>query len=103
MIPHACVFLPLISMSSVTADLWLKKPPFTRETSEHISQRAPKSALFMVLFSGVAAAGFLIRLISGQKLMLPGDLIFGLCEAAVLTASCLLFGARARAATKEIQ
>jgi hypothetical protein len=101
-IPHACLFLPLVSISSVTVSLWTAKPPLTREKSDHISRRAPKSTLFMVLFSGVASLGYLIRLFQSMNTMRLGDMIFGLCEAVLLTVSCLLFLARRRTDTREM-
>jgi hypothetical protein len=95
------MFLPMIGMSAVIYDLWTAKPPLSREKSDHISQRAPRAALFMVIFSGAAAAGLVIRLCSGQNLTIPGDLIFFVCEAVLLAASILLFIGRERTATRE--
>ncbi len=100
-LPHVCVFLPMIGMSAVVYDLWTAKPPLTREESDHISHRAPKSALFMTVFSGIAAAGLVIRLCAGQNVAIPGDLIFFVCEAVLLAASILLFMNRRRTATRE--
>ncbi|NLT13141.1 MAG: hypothetical protein GXY05_02225 [Clostridiales bacterium] len=99
-LPHALCFFPLVGMSAVTVDLWTEKPPLTREKRDHISQRAPISALLMVLFSGAATAGFITRLFVSPE-MLPGDLVFALCEAALLAASILLFAGRERTATRE--
>lgn len=101
--PHVCLFLPLLAMSAVTVDLWTAKPPLTREKSEHISQRAPKSAFFMLFFSGVAAIGFVVALFLKPDMMLPGDLVFGLCEIVMLAASSLLFVRRGRTATREAE
>jgi archaellum biogenesis protein FlaJ (TadC family) len=100
-IPHACVFLTLISMSAVVYDLWTAKPPLTREKSDNLSQRAPRSALLMTVFAAAAAAGFIIRLCLGPAMLLPGDLVFALCELILLAASCLLFVGRGRTATRE--
>ena len=102
-IPHVCVFLPLLGMSAVTVDLWTVKPPLYREKSDHISQRTPKSALFMMLFSGAAALGLVIKLFLNPYIVMPGDLIFALCEAILLTASCLLFKSRGRTRTQEME
>lgn len=101
--PHACIFLPLFSMSAVIVDLWTAKPPFTREESDHISQRVPKSALLFMVLSGAAAAGFVINLFLNPDTMLPGDLLFGVCEAILLAASILLFISRGRTATRETE
>ena len=103
LIPHACLFLPLAGISSVTVSLWTAKPPLTREKSDHISRRAPKSALFMGVFSGMASLGYLIRLFQGMETMTLGDLIFGFCEAILLAASCLLFVARKWTETMEMK
>lgn len=100
-IPHACVFMPLLFMSVVAYDLWTAKQPFTREKSDHIAQRTPKSALFMTVFSAIGAAGFVLLLLTGADLMMPGDLIFGLCEAVILAVSILLLVSRRRTATQE--
>lgn len=90
-IPHACVFIPLIYLSAVAWDLWRVVPPLTREKSDHISFRAPKAALFAILFSGIATAGFPIHLALHDPLVFPGDFIFGLCEITLLINSIILF------------
>jgi hypothetical protein len=102
--PHAIVFLPLLGMSSAVYGMWTVKPPFTREQNDSISHRAPTSALLMTLLSGLAAVGFLYRFIVYPDAMLfPGDLIFGVCEAILFTASFILFRVRKRMATRETQ
>ena len=102
-IPHACLFLPLVGVSSVTVSLWTAKAPLTREKSDHISRRAPKSALFMLVFSGIAALGYLIQLFQGNETMTSGDFIFGFCEAILLAVSCMLFITRKRTETTEMK
>jgi hypothetical protein len=101
--PHACIFFPLLFISAVTIDLWTAKPPFNREKRDHISQRAPRYAFLSMVFSGAAAAGFVTSLFLNPDAMLPGDLLFGLCEAIVLAASILLFIIRGRTATRETE
>jgi len=102
-LPHVFCFFPLMGMSAVTMDLWTEKPPLTQEKRDHISRRAPKSALLMVLLSGAASVGFIIRLFVGPEVTLWGDLVFALCEAALLAASILLFAGRGRTATRETE
>jgi hypothetical protein len=100
--PHAFVFLPLLGMSQVTFRLWTAKSQLTREQSDIISHRAPVSSLAMSILSGLALTCFIARLIADPATMqLPGDLVFGLCEAVLATASWLLFSYRNQIATCE--
>ncbi len=101
-LPHACAFIPLIYISVVAWDLWRVTPPFTREKSDHISFRAPKAALFTILFSGIATAGFPLHLAIHNPLVFPGDLIFGLCEITLLINSIILFRKKDLIASKVI-
>lgn len=90
-IPHACVFIPLVYLTVVVFDLWTAVPPFTREKSEHISFRAPKAALFAIIFSGIATAGFPIHIATREPFVFPGDIVFGLCAITILVSSIILF------------
>ena len=89
-----------MGMTAVTVDLWTEKPPLKQEKRDHISRRAPISALLMVLLSGAASAGYIVRIFVGPEAMLWGDLVYALCEAVLLAASILLFAGRGRTATE---
>lgn len=90
-LPHACVFIPLIYMTAVLWMLWMTRPPLTREQSDKIALREPKTAFLMMLFSGIASIGFLFRMTFFFILMIPGDLAFAICEFTLLFTSYLLF------------
>ena len=74
-LPHVFCFFPLMGMTAVTVDLWTEKPPLKQEKRDHISRRAPISALLMVLLSGAASAGYIVRIFVGPEAMLWGDLV----------------------------
>jgi len=90
-IPHVSLFIPLIYLSAVAVDLWMTKPPLTREQSDHISLRAPKATTFMILFSSIAVVGFPVYLAIHGSLFPPGDYLFFVCEVLILILSCLIF------------
>lgn len=90
-IPHVSLFIPLIYLSAVVVDLWMSKPPLTREKSDHISLRAPKATTFMILFSSIATVGFPVYLATHRSLPSPGDYLFFGCEVSILFVSCYIF------------
>ncbi len=101
-IPHACTFMPLFNISAMTFRLWTAKQPLTRKESEIFSLRAPNSSIFFLVLSGIATSGILIRLfLKPAFFVIPGDLVFILCELFLLSVSCLLFRSRNRTATVE--
>lgn len=90
-IPHACLFLPIIFLTFSVFALWTTKPPMTREKSDQITHSGPKSLLVIIIFSSLAISGLLFRFTDWSSLVFPGDIIFGICEIILLISSILLF------------
>ncbi len=100
--PHALALIPLALGSGAAWDMFRAVPPLRRREAELVSRRFPASALWLALLSGAGLAGLAVRAATGfEKLLFPGDAVFALCEALLLTLGVLLFRLRGAAETRE--
>ena len=91
-LPYAVLEFPIFYAAAGCARLKRAEGAITREHRDKIANRLPTAALLILIFSGVSAAGCIVRaFITG---MTARDVVFLLCAAAMAACGALLLAQR---------
>ncbi len=100
-VPYVCSAIPLFGLTTEAFGMLTVKQPMKREVSDKFLLGLPRSSLSVAVLAAIAAVGLLYRLIIDKAMVSLGDIIFGVCAAALIASSVIAYRNRRFAKTVE--